>query len=113
LTPDVALVAVYVNVEPEQTDDVKGELNSGAGLTLNVTFCVLLQPLAVNVNTYTTFIGSEVVLVSTSLMAASDTLVRANCDMPVTAARDQLKVVPDVALVAVYVNVEPEHIADG
>jgi hypothetical protein len=56
--------------------------------------------LAEVVNTYVTFTGDAVVLVSVSLTAATTPLL-APCDIPATAARVQLNVAPVVALVPV------------
>jgi hypothetical protein len=53
-----------------------------------------------------------VVLVSVSLIEATAPL-EADSLMPATTARDQLKVDPEVALVAVYVKVSPLQIGPG
>jgi hypothetical protein len=99
--PEVALVAVYVNVSPLQiAPGVNVLLSTGSGLIVTTTFCVVGQLLAVVVITYVTLIGAVVVLVSISLIEPV-TPLEADSLMPATAARVQLKVDPEVALVAV------------
>ena len=86
---------------PEHTAvGVSVELNTGVGFTVTVTFCVLVQPPAVNVNAYVTVTGAVVPLVRFSLIVAVDPLLVAGV-IPATAARDQSKVTPAVSLVAV------------
>ena len=68
------------------------------GYIVTVTFCVLEQPFAVNVNTYVAVRVVVPVFTSVSLILAL--LPLAEPFVP-TAARVQLNVVPVVALVAV------------
>ena len=90
-----------MNAVPEHTAfGVNVELNIGAGFIATVTFCVLVQPFAVKVNTYVTVTGFVVLLARVSLIVAEDPLPVFGV-IPVTAARAQLNVVPVVALVAV------------
>ena len=76
------------------------ELNTGIGLIVTVTFCVLVQPFADKVKMYVTVTGFTVVLVRLSEMVAVEPLPAASV-MPATDARVQLKAVPKVLLVAV------------
>jgi hypothetical protein len=75
-------------------------LSTGSGFTVTTTFCGVGQLLAVVVITYVTFTEAVVVLVSVSLIEATAPL-EADSLMPATAARVQLKVDPEVELVAV------------
>jgi hypothetical protein len=75
-------------------------LKAGVGLTVTVTFCVLLQPNAVKVYTYVTVIGAAVVLVSASLIVATAPDAVAGV-MPATEALLHEKAVPPMVLVAV------------
>ena len=79
---------------------VSVEFNIGDGFIVTVTFCVLVQPFAVKVNTYVTVTGPVVLLIRVSLTVASEPLPVAGV-IPAIAARVQPNAVPDVALVAV------------
>ena len=80
---------------------VKLLLKVGVDLTATTTLKVVgfVHPLAVSVYTYVTFTGADVVLISVSFGLPLP--LPAVLDMPVTAARVQANVVPDVALVGV------------
>jgi hypothetical protein len=112
----VALVGVYVNVEPEQIAvGVKVLVNAGVGFTTTDTLFVAEQLFAPIVYTYVTVIGAFVVFVNTSLIPfVPDEAVSV---IPVTVARDHAKstvpVVATVLLVGVYANVDPEQISAG
>lgn len=64
--------------------------------TVTITFCVLIHPFAVNVNTYVTFTGNAVVFTNVSLILPFP--LSAALLMPLTAARLQANVVPTVLL---------------
>jgi hypothetical protein len=89
------------------------ELKTGTGLTVNITSCVFTAPLPdVSVNMYLTFTGNDVVLVSISLITASEPDVSGSL-IPATAARIHVNVTSGFELEAVYVNALPEHIGAG
>ncbi len=75
-------------------------LRTGIGFTVTTTLLVLLQPLAVIVNTYVTLIGAVVLFVSVSLTSAVSP-DDAPSVIPGTAALVQLNAAPTVALVPV------------
>jgi len=90
-------------------------VTAGVGFIVTVTFCVLVQLPgggAVNVITYTTLTGFAVVFTSVSVIVLP-LPVAAALLIPATAALDHEKVVPAVALVAVYVPDVPLHLAGG
>ena len=76
-----------------------------AGLTVTTTDCVLGQPLDVKVYTYVTSTGEAVVLIKVSEIVPAP--LAAGLLIPVTDARLQLNVVPEVVLAGVYVNTVP------
>ena len=75
------------------------QLPDETGSTVTTTFCVALQPLALNVYAYVTLTGELVVLIRVSLMLPVPSA--AALLIPVTVARLHANVVPAVALVAV------------
>ena len=75
------------------------QLTIETGLTVTTTFCVPLQPLALNVYTYVTLTGELVVLTRVSLILPVP--LAAALLIPATVARLHAKVVPAVALAAV------------
>ena len=79
---------------------VKVLFNTGVGLITTVTFCILVQPFAVSVNTYTTFTGAVEVLIKVSEIVLVFPLPAALL-IPATTALVQEKLVDAVALVAV------------
>jgi hypothetical protein len=97
-------------VEPLHNVWFETTFTTGTGSTVTVTFSpVLLQPLAVLTTTYVTTVGVTFVLLNASLMLPLPLPVAGL--MPPTDARVQLNVVPVVALVGVYPNVDPLQIA--
>ena len=86
MVPLVALVAVYVVDTLLHLDAVSKLLNTGVGFTVTVTLCILLQLFAVNVITYTTSTGDDVVFISVSVIAAVAPLPAALI-IPATTAR--------------------------
>jgi hypothetical protein len=77
-------------------DGVSVLVSIGLGFTTTVIFWVLLQPLAVRVSTYTTGIGSGVVLTKTSKIPPDPEF--GALLIPTTAARLQANEVPAVAV---------------
>ena len=75
-------------------------VRTGVGLITTVTFCVLIHPFAVSVNTYTTFTGAAEVLIKVSEIVLVFPLPAALL-IPVTTALVQEKLVDAVKLVAV------------
>ena len=86
-------------------------LNNGIGLIVTLIFCILSHPLADNVYVYRVFTEILVLSVNTSLILFE--FEAPGSTIPKVVGRDQLKVVPAVELVAMYVKVVPLHIAGG
>jgi hypothetical protein len=113
VAPGVALVGLSIKLSLLHIASGESEeVNSGIGLTLTVIVCVLLHALALSVIVYTTSIGLGVALTNTSFMDALFCVVAALL-IPLIALRVQEKVVPSVALIAVYENVLPLQIEAG
>ena len=79
---------------------------------LTTTFWILVHPFAVNVNTYVTFTGLGVVLISTSLITPLEPDAPA-LEIPVTIALVQLYTTPVVIEDAVYKKLVLEQTAFG
>ena len=91
-------------------------MNNGVGFTDTVTFWVLEQPFAVNVNVYTTFTAVTILLVMDSLIVLP---VKGKLPPGIVRfvlaiiALAHVKLVPVVALAPTYVNKELLHKAVG
>ena len=89
---------IAVALKLDVSDVLIVQVPVGAGLTVITTFCMLVQLLAVNVYAYTTLTGELVVLISVSV--TNPVPFAATLLIPVTVARLQEKVVPEVVLAA-------------
>lgn len=88
-------------------------VNLGVGFTVKLTVSTLLQPFAIRVITYLTIVGAVDILVNRSpIVSLFDKALGAGVIFPF-AIRIHENVAPVVAVVALYLNVSPEHIAVG
>lgn len=87
--------------------------NFGVGLTVRLTVSTLVQPFAVRLMTYLTIVGAVDVFVNFSpIVSLLDNALGAGVILAF-AIRIQENVAPEVAVVALYLNVSPEQIGVG